>query len=287
MNDKSLKIGFIGAGYMGYGMAHNLLKNKNQLSIIAHTNRKPIEKLIKEGAIESNTLKELANFSDLIIMCVTNTSIAIQIVKDILPFLKQNSLLIDITTHQFNGSLDISKILDTKKIRYVESPVMGGPVQSKQGILGAIVGSSKDDFPQAKKILLNFCKEVFHFGEIGIGAKTKLISNFLSLGTATFVIEALKAADHFKIDIEKFYNVSKLGSGNSGALNRIADKAINDDFKGYIFSVNNAFKDFSYINELLKDLPNAEKLSFLIKSFYKNAVDQGNGELLISELIKK
>ena len=107
------------------------------------------------------------------------------------------------------------------------------------------------------------------------------------MGTATFVIETIKAANYFNIDLEKLYNVSKLGSGNSGALKRIAEKAVNGDYKGYIFTVNNSFKDLSYINEMLKDLPNAEKLSSLAKSFYKEAINKGKGELLISELIEK
>ena len=77
------------------------------------------------------------------------------------------------------------------------------------------------------------------------------------------------------------------GSGNSAALNRIADKLIEGDFKGYIFSVNNTLKDLTYINELLKDIPNAEKLSSLIKSIYKVEADKGKGDLLISELIKE
>ena len=86
--------------------------------------------------------------------------------------------------------------------------------------------------------------------------------------------------------MQKLIDVARLGSGNSGALNRIADKAIAGDYTGYIFSVNNTLKDLTYINELMKDLPNANKLSALTKSFYKEAADRGKGELLISELIK-
>ena len=284
MNNKN--IGFIGAGFMGYGMAHNLLKNNYSLSVIAHKNRNPIEKLILQGAKEASNLMEIAS-NNIIIQCVTNTSVAVEIAKNILPYLKTNTMFIDITTHHSKGSLEIYDILKIKNIRYVESPVMGGPIQSEQGILGAIVGTEKNNFEDAKNILLNFCKEVFYFGKIGIGAKTKLISNFLSLGTATFVIETLKAANHLNIDLNKLYDVAKLGSGNSGALKRIADKVIEDDYKGYIFTVNNTLKDFTYINELLKDLPNAEKLSRLVKSFYKEAADNGKGDLLISELIKE
>ena len=287
MKNNFNKIGFIGAGYMGYGMAHNLLKKNFLLSVVAHKNRKPIDKLINEGAIESRNLEEIANFSNTIIMCVTNTSVAIEIIKKIVPYIKPSTLIIDITTHHSTGSIEISKLLKIKDIRYVESPVMGGPVQAEEGVLGAIVGSSVKDFKSSKKILLNFCSNVVHFGAIGIGAKTKLISNFLSLGTATFVIETIKAANYLNVDLQKLYEIAKLGSGNSGALNRIAPKAIKGDLKGYIFSVNNTLKDLTYINDLLKDLPNAEMLSGLLKNIYKDATENGKGNFLISELIKE
>ena len=281
------RIGFIGAGYMGYGMAHNLIKNNYNLSVICNKNRNPIDKLVAQGAKELKNYKDLCDFSNIIIMCVTNTPIALEIINKLKPYLKIDTMIIDITTHHSNGSIKINNLLSSNKIKYVEAPVMGGPVQAEQGILGAIVGSKKEDYEDAKKILLNFCKEAIYFGEIGKGAKAKLLSNFLSLGTTTFVIETLKAANHLNIDLQKLYDVAKLGSGNSGALNRIADKAINGDYKGYVFSVKNAVKDLSYINELMSDLPNADKLSHLTKSIYEEAVKNGKGDLLMSELIKE
>jgi len=287
MNKNELKIGFIGSGYMGYGIAHNLIKNDISVSVIAHKNRKPIDRLVAEGASELYTLKEISDFSNVIIMCVTNTPVAIEVINNLLPHIKESTLLIDITTHHATGSIEVNNLLKSKNISYIESPVMGGPVQAEEGVLGAIVGASKNDFEKTKDILMYFCNDVFHFGEIGMGAKTKLVNNFLSLGTATFVIETFKAAEHLNIDIKKLYDVAKLGSGNSGALNRVADKLIEGDYKGYIFSVNNTLKDLTYINELLRELPNAEKLSALTKSFYKKASDEGKGDLLISELIKE
>ena len=280
-------IGFIGAGYMGYGMAHNLIKNNYNLSVICNKNRNPIDKLVAQGAKELKNYKDLCDISNIIIMCVTNTPIALEIINKLKPYLKIDTMIIDITTHHSNGSIEINNLLSSNKIKYVEAPVMGGPVQAEQGILGAIVGSKKEDYEDAKKILLNFCKEAIYFGEIGKGAKAKLLSNFLSLGTTTFVIETLKAANHLNIDLQKLYDVAKLGSGNSGALNRIADKAINDDYTGYVFSVKNAVKDLTYINELMSDLPNADKLSHLTKSIYEEAVKNGKGDLLMSELIKE
>ena len=55
-------VGFIGVGYMGYGMAKNLIKDFD-VYIIAHKNREPIDKLIKEGATEVFSYKELLNLN--------------------------------------------------------------------------------------------------------------------------------------------------------------------------------------------------------------------------------
>jgi len=281
------KVGFVGAGYMGSGMVKNLLKDFD-VSIIAHKNRKPIDKLKKIGAKEVNTYEDFCSLNlDCLILCVSNTPVAISIAKILTNKLSNKTLIIDTTTHNETGSIEMLKIFNENNISFVESPVMGGPLQAEEGILGAIVGADNENFTNASLYLQSFCKTIFHFGEVGKGSKAKLISNFLALGTTTFVIEAIKAAKKNNVDLDKFCEVAKLGSGNSGALARIADKAIKGDYKGYIFSVDNTIKDFSYINDLLKDMPNAEKLSSLTKSFYENASHKGMGDLLISELIEK
>jgi len=283
----SKNVGFIGAGYMGYGIAKNLLKNNFNLKIIAHKNRKPIEKLVSEGAKEVENYFDLTKDLHCLFICVSNTQIAKNLAKEIYLIISKNTLVIDITTHNKNGSIEMKNIFSKNEIKYVESPVMGGPAQAEQGILGGIVGATKEDYNLAKMYLDSFCKEHFYFGSVGMGAKAKLICNFLSLGTTTFVIETIKAAEKHNIDLKKFYSVAKLGSGNSGALSRIADRALEGDYKGYIFTVNNTLKDLTYIHDLFLDMPNAEKFASLTKSFYQDASDKGYGELLISELIKK
>ncbi len=280
-------IAFIGVGLMGYGIAKNLLLKNFNLKVISHKNRKPIDKLIKLGAVEFKNYDDLLNDIDCLFICVTNTQIAIEIAETIITKLDKQILIIDITTHNKNGSIKMEKIFNRRSIKYVESPVMGGPVQAEEGILGGIIGCSQQNYSDATIYLDSFCKNHFYFGEVGMGAKTKLICNFLSLGTTTFVLETIKAVEELNIDLEKFYSVAKLGSGNSGALSRVAEKAIEGDYKGYIFTVKNVVKDLTYIHDLVSDMPNAEKLTLLNKSFYEDAVKRGYGDLLVSELIKK
>jgi 3-hydroxyisobutyrate dehydrogenase-like beta-hydroxyacid dehydrogenase len=97
----------------------------------------------------------------------------------------------------------------------------------------------------------------------------------------------IKGAKKFDIDLKKLYDVAKLGSGNSAALSRIFDNLLKYDYTGFKFTAKNSYKDMSYILELLKDMPDAENLAKDTKDFYKDDIDIGNGELFISELIKK
>jgi len=281
------KVGFIGAGYMGFGMAKNLI-NSFDVYVISHKNRDPIERLVKKGAFEVSSYQELFNHKlDCLMMCVTNTPIAISIAEEISNLINNELLIIDLTTHDKNGTTKMKKIFNSNLTKYTVSPVMGGPVQSEDGVLGGIWGGDVFNFEESKKYLNSFCKNVFNFGTTEKAAQAKLLSNFLSLLTTTTVIEFFRSAKNLNIDINLLCEVAKLGSGNSGALNRIADKALQGDFKGYVFSVNNTLKDLTYINDLLKDSNNAEQLSKIAMTFYNSAKEKGMGDLLVSELIEK
>ena len=283
-----MNVGFIGVGYMGYGIAKNILKKGNDLFVIANKKRAPIDKIVSNGAVEVISYNELCEKNlDALFLCVTNTPIAINIAEKISTLLKDKTLIIDVTTHNQNGSIKMEQIFSKQKINYIECPVMGGPAQAEEGVCGGIVGASEENFKKSEVYLKTFCKDYFHFGEVGKGAKSKLLNNFFSLGAATYVIELIKSAKKLDVDLEKLFAVAKLGSGNSTALNRIFDNVLKGDYTGFKFSTANTLKDLTYIQEMLKDVGNAEKLADVKKSFYKKAVDEGHGDLFISELIQK
>ena len=281
-------IGFIGVGYMGYGIAKNILKNNHRLYVVANKNRKPIDKIVNDGAEEIKSLEEFSNKNlDALFMCVTNTPIAKSISEKMTKFLNSKTIVIDITTHNKTGSIETENIYKLNNINYIECPVMGGPVQAEEGVLGGIVGGSEANFKLAEPYLKLFCKDYFYFGAVGMGAKSKLLNNFLTLGNAALINHMTKSASEFGLDLKKFYDVAKLGSGNSAALNRIFDNLLKGDFTGFKFTATNSVKDLTYIQDLLKDFPEAEKVAEINKKYFQKAVDDGYGENFISELINK
>ena len=281
-------VGFIGVGYMGYGIAKNILHKGNKLFVIANKNRKPIEKIVSEGATEVETFEEFKEKQlNVLVKCVTNTPIAKEIATKLSNILDENTLIIDITTHNKTGSIETEKIYQSKNINYIECPVMGGPVQAEEGVLGGIVGATDANFKLAEPYLKLFCKNYFHFGPVGMGAKSKLLNNFLTLGNAALINHMAKAAKKFDLDLQKLFDVAKLGSGNSAALIRVFEALLQGDSKGFKFTATNSVKDLTYIQDLLKDFPEAEKIAEDNKNYFQKAVDDGYGENFISELIDK
>ncbi|MDA9652517.1 NAD(P)-dependent oxidoreductase [bacterium] len=281
-------IGFIGVGYMGYGIAKNILKAGHNLFIVANKNRKPIDKIVSEGAKEVNSFDDFKDKQlDVLFKCVTNTSIAKEIAKKLSKILNKNTLVIDVTTHHKTGSIETEEIYKLNNIHYIECPVMGGPVQAEEGVLGGIVGASDQCFKLAEPYLRIFCKAYFHFGCVGMGAKSKLLNNFLTLGNAALINHMAKTAKKFDLNLQRLFDVAKLGSGNSAALTRVFDGLLKGDYKGFKFTATNSVKDLTYIQDLLNDFPDAKKVAEVNKNYFQKAVNDGYGENFISELIDK
>jgi hypothetical protein len=202
------------------------------------------------------------------------------------PLLLPETIIIDCTTNELVTVKELAKQAKAAKLRYVEAPLTGGQQQSRDATLGAIVGCDVDDFAMVSNILRPCCAQIERLGELGMGATTKLISNFLALGTATLVVEAMKVANNLGVDWEKFYKLASQGSGHSMSLDRIAPKAIAGTHDGYVFTIANTVKDMEYISALLKDQPDAAAITEVFLRIYKNAANDGMQEALLSDRLK-
>ena len=280
-----MNIGFVGAGIMGHGMAVNLLEDGHRLRVVAHRNRAPIDDLVTRGASEALTFEVLGHEADAIVLCLTGTHTVETVVEALCDHLAPGVLILDTTTNEPGGPERIAARLDAAGMRYVEAPVTGGAAQAREGVLGAIVGCRRSDFADAKAILSSFCKDIARFGEVGMGVRAKLVSNFLALGTAALVIESFKQARSLGVDAEKLYRLAQLGSGNSTGLQRIIGAALEGDYGGYRFSVANSAKDFSYFCRLAQANGEVPALAGVLDTLFADAVSAGHGERMISELL--
>ncbi|XDZ65459.1 NAD(P)-dependent oxidoreductase [Alphaproteobacteria bacterium LSUCC0684] len=285
LSEKREIIGFLGAGLMGQGMVARLLDAGREVHITAHRNRAPIDALISLGAVEAPDPARLAAVSDVVIFCLPNAGVAGEILGRIRPSLSPGQLIIDCTTSHPEAVIALERMAAEKGVLYAEAPLTGGVAQAEAGSLGAILGASDEAAARARSVLEPCCSAIEHMGPVGLGATTKLISNFLSLGTATLVMEAMRAARDHGVDWEKFYRLACQGSGHSMSLDRIAPAAIAGRHDGYVFSLDNTIKDLGYIETLLRQNGDAGRMASLLLDIIRRGASTREGGAYLSSLL--
>lgn len=141
-------IGFIGLGIMGKPMAKNLLRAGYSL-VVYNRRREPVEDLVKEGALSSNSPKEVAERAEIIITMLPDSPEVQEVIlgKDgIIQGLKPNSVVIDMSSINPLVTQKIAKTLEQKGVKMLDAPVSGGEAGAIQGTLAIMVGGGRKRF---------------------------------------------------------------------------------------------------------------------------------------------
>ena len=280
------KIGFIGVGLMGHGMAASLMRAGHELTMIAHKNRAPVDDLVAKGAREATVLADLAKGQDAIFLCVTGSPQVESAIASIMPALTRGQFVIDTSTAQPASSDRIARNLATRGIRFVDAPVGGGPQHAEKGELSSMVGASQADYAAVLPWLKATSKIVVRMGEVGAGHRAKLLNNLIALGQSVVVTEAYNLARAQGISWQSLYDINMGGAARSGTLERTIPPAIVGDFRGYLFTAENAAKDLSYFVEAAAALGADTRVAAAMRDYFRDAAAQHGGGVMLSELLK-
>lgn len=280
------KIGFIGVGLMGHGMAASLMRAGHELTMIAHKNRAPVDDLVAKGAREATVLADLAKGQDAIFLCVTGSPQVESAIASIMPALTRGQFVIDTSTAQPASTDRIARNLATRGIRFVDAPVGGGPQHAEKGELSSMVGASQADYAAVLPWLKATSKIVVRMGEVGAGHRAKLLNNLIALGQSVVVTEAYNLARAQGISWQSLYDINMGGAARSGTLERTIPPAIVGDFRGYLFTAENAAKDLSYFVEAAAALGADTRVAAAMRDYFRDAAAQHGGGVMLSELLK-
>jgi 3-hydroxyisobutyrate dehydrogenase-like beta-hydroxyacid dehydrogenase len=288
MNNK--KIGFIGVGMMGHGMAKNLVEKGFPTTIFGHKNRAPVDDLVKRGATEAKDVAALVKAADIIILCVTGTPQVEDMVYrkgGILESATSGQIVVDTSTSQPGSTLKIAAELKTKGVRFVDAPLARTPVEAEQGRLNTMVGADDATFREIEQVLKAFCENIFHVGELGAGHKIKLINNCAAIGQMALIAESLTACAKLGVDPKKYFALVSSGAANSGIFQMLAGKAVEGDFGGMKFGLANALKDVRYYNQMAMEFGIAGAMASATMQTLTQAVNLGFGgpEHLVASLV--
>jgi 3-hydroxyisobutyrate dehydrogenase-like beta-hydroxyacid dehydrogenase len=271
------RIGFIGIGMMGHGMAKNLLKKGHALSFLVNRNRSNLADLLELKAIEAKTAAELTRNSDVVILCVTGTPQVEANVygKDgILESCRKGQIVIDCSTAMPESTDRIRADFEKKGVRFVDAP------------LARMVGADAKTFEEVKPVLEKFCENIFHVGGPGDGHKIKLVYNFVAMGHAAITCEALAACAKVGLSLDQFYKLVSGGGANSAMFQMVVPKALKGDLTGLLFTLGNAKKDIGYYQQMVASAPLAGPMGGALHQVLVQANALGLGEKFVPSLIE-
>ena len=220
------RVGFVGLGAMGEGMAACLLRDGFQVTVLGNINRGPVDRLVAAGAVEAPGPLELANEADIICLCLPNSDVVEHVIGRMQPALAPGKTILDTGTSSLASTAKLGQALAQLGVGFAEAPLTGGKAQAAEGVLGALVGTTEETFSVAQPVLDSFCSSVQHFGPVGSGGRAKLINNAMVIGIAALVLEAFRKARRTQTGWSQLYDVVTRGSADSGVLRRIVGTAL-------------------------------------------------------------
>ncbi len=264
------RIGFVGVGLMGHGIAKNLLAKGHPVTLKLHRNRAAAEDLLAAGAKEAATYADLGRESEIVILCVTGAPQVEEVMlgaEGIAASARDGLIVIDTSTSEPATTTRMREALAPKGVRFVDAPLARTPVEAEQGKLNIMVGADDATFDALKPVLAAFCENVIHAGPAGHGIVLKLINNFMAQAICTATAEACAAAAKSGLSIAKLHAVISAGGVNSGLFQMMVGKMLESgDLSGLKFTLTNAAKDLRYYTHFTE--------SMMIPSIIGEAVHQ-------------
>jgi 3-hydroxyisobutyrate dehydrogenase-like beta-hydroxyacid dehydrogenase len=285
----SQRIGFVGLGLMGHGMAKNIAVKGFPLTVVGHRNRAPVEDLIKLGAKETKTAAELAASSNIVFICVTGSpQVEETIYKQggILEGARSGLIVVDSSTSEPGSTMKIAADLAERGATFVDAPLARTPKEAEEGRLNVMVGADAATFAKIEPVLQAFAENIFHVGALGAAHKLKLINNFMAMGQATVIAEAAAAAIKVGVDLESLVKLISAGAVNSGIFQMIVPPALKGDLATFKFGLANARKDLSYYTHMTEEAGVPSVLGEAVHQTLVQAAAFGFGDKFVPSLLE-
>jgi len=275
----SERIGFVGMGTMGGGMARNLLTKGHALCV---WNRSPerLAPLLAAGATAARSPADLAARSEVVMICVSDTPDVEQVARGpegILAGLSPGSLVVDHSSISPRATRRLAEAAAGKGAHWLDAPVSGGSEGAARGTLSIMVGGDPRQLERARQYLEAYGTTITHVGPSGAGQIAKIVNQILVVVTQQGVGEALLLAQAGGLDLDTTIDAVKGGAAGSWMLaNRGPQMARRDWRPG--FTIDLQQKDLRLALEAADELGVPLPATALVFQLYRALQQRGLGQ---------
>jgi 3-hydroxyisobutyrate dehydrogenase-like beta-hydroxyacid dehydrogenase len=216
-----VKVGFIGLGNMGEGMAWNLV-SKGFVVAVRDVRPDPVARLVEAGARACATNAEVGDACDVVCVAVFDAD---QVFETVLPRPGDPGLLAGmrpggvLVLHPTISPTAVQRVADAAQERGVavlDAPMTGGAnVAARAGSLTFMVGGDAAVLELVRPVLAAMATSIFHVGPLGAGCAVKIINNFHAVSHVMLVRESLRLGRAAGLDEACLLNILNTGGVGS------------------------------------------------------------------------
>ena len=277
------RIGIVGAGLMGRGIAKNLMRAG--YDVLVHKRRiedsDPNVTYLRAHGIEMTTkMEEVFTRSEVLFTCLPDSPTVehVLIGPGGLTSCEKRAVraVLDFTTALPESTRKIARILEPMCIDFIDTPMTGGPKHADEGKIKLVVGGRKDVVERYRGLLEKVSERIVHVGESGSGNAVKLANNFLSILNRASGAAVAILLSKMDIPLESVHEFISVSGGNSNGFQSVMRNILQDDFS-VNFALELAYKDLRYGKTLFEQVGGFPLMDAVL-DLYKQADDTGYGK---------
>jgi 3-hydroxyisobutyrate dehydrogenase-like beta-hydroxyacid dehydrogenase len=270
------RVGFLGMGIMGSGMAANLIRAGFEVLV---WNRTPAKAEAIEGATVGSSPKAVAEACDIVLICVSDSADVAAVVRGpdgVLAGLRQGGLVVDHSTISPSVTRDLAAETEAAGGSWLDAPVSGGSEGAVNGTLSIMVGGTETDVDRVRALFEAMGKTITHVGPTGSGQLVKLVNQMLVVVNQLAVSEALLFAEAAGLDLQATLQAVTGGAAGSWMLANRGPQMIARDWRPG-FTIDLQLKDLRLVLEAADELGVPTLGTSLAFHLYRTLQEQGLG----------
>jgi 3-hydroxyisobutyrate dehydrogenase len=230
MTHPQLKVGLIGLGAMGKGMAGSL-RRAGFSPFVFDVRAEAAQDFAKDGGQACANLAELGAACDVVISVVVNAAQTEEVLfgkngdgTGCAGTMKAGSVFVMCSTVDPNWSVALEARLENLGLRYVDAPISGGAAKAASGDMTMMTAAKPEAYALCEPMLNAMAAKVYKLGDhAGAGSKVKIINQLLAGVHIAAAAEAMALGLREGVAPEALYEVITHSAGNSWMFeNRMA-----------------------------------------------------------------
>jgi len=275
-----MRVGFIGLGMMGKGMAANLQKAGHEL-VVYDLSRAAAEPFLAKGAVWANSPKQVGEQTEIVFTSLPVPADVEQVAvgpNGLIEGMRPDTSFFDMSTNSVATVRKIHAAFAEKNLYMLDSPVSGGPSGAASGKMAIWVGGDEQQFNRHKSVLDAMGDQAAYIGPIGAGSIAKLVHNCAGYAIQTCLAEVFTMGVKAGVEPLALWEAVRQGAtGRVRTFDRLGDKFLQGKHDPADFALRLLHKDVGLAVGLGREVGVPMRLANLVYEELTEAMNRGWG----------